>query len=135
MEHTTPSTPPSATGSRLASACATGGSATHAATYVAGGPAKCHVSIKRSAANDFVTTVLLRRLARPDAAELFVPSADVDATAEMTELRQCREDLGELVADGLLTASNARPRLAAIAERLAQLEAARTPARVDPGCS
>ncbi len=109
-----------------------GGSATHAATYVAAGPGKCHGSIKRSAADDFVTTVLLRRLARADAAELFVPSAGADATAEMTELRQRREDLGGLVADGLLTASDARPKLAAIAERLAEIEAARTPAKINP---
>jgi len=108
-----------------------GGSATHAATYVAGGPGKCHVSIKRAAADDLVTTVVLRRLARPDAADLFVPHDNVDTTAEMTELRQRREDLGVLVADGLLTASNARPKLTAIAERLAAIEAARTPARVD----
>jgi hypothetical protein len=109
-----------------------GGSATHAATYVAGGPGKCHVSIKRSAADGFVTAVLLRRLSRPDAANLFVPSRGVDATAEATELRQRREDLGGLVADGLLTASDARPKLAHIAERLAEIEAARAPAKVDP---
>ncbi|MBW3609451.1 MAG: hypothetical protein KY463_14110, partial [Actinobacteria bacterium] len=42
------------------------------------------------------------------------------------------DELAELVADGLLPASNARPRLTAIAERLAKLEAESTPARLDP---
>ncbi len=36
------------------------------------------------------------------------------------------------MADGLLTASNARPMLTGIAERLAAIEPGRTPARVDP---
>ncbi len=109
-----------------------GSSATHAAVYVAGGPGKCYVSIKRSAADELVTEVVLRRLARPDAAELFVPRGDIDAAAEVAELRQRREDLGGLVADGLLTVSDARPKLAIISERLAKIEAARTPAKVDP---
>ena len=41
-------------------------------------------------------------------------------------------NLGSLVADGLLAASDARPRLTVIAQRLAEIEAARTPAKVDP---
>lgn len=109
-----------------------GGSAAHAATYVASGPSRCHVSITRAAADQLVTEVLMRRLAQPDAVTLLRPTEETDGTAEMAELRQRRDELAELVADGLLTASNARPRLTAIAERLAKLEAESTPARLDP---
>ena len=41
-----------------------GGTATHAAIYVAAGPGKCHVSIKRSTAHQLVIEVLMRQLAR-----------------------------------------------------------------------
>ena len=109
-----------------------GGTATHAATYVAAGPGKCHVSSKRSTADQLVTEVLMRRLGQPDGGDLFMARDSPDTSAEVTELRQRREDLSELVADGLLNASNARPKLTAIAERLAALEADRTPVRIDP---
>ncbi len=75
---------------------------------------------------------MLRRLAQPDAASLVQPPQNTDTAAEMAELRQRRDQLAGLVGDGLLTASNARPRLEAIAERLAKLEAETIPAKIDP---
>lgn len=101
-----------------------GGSTAYAPTYVANGPGKCNVSITRRAADAFVTEVLLARLSRPDARDLLAPTRpdQNELLSEATQLRQRREELADLVADGLLTATAARPRLAALAQRLQELE-------------
>lgn len=109
-----------------------GGSAAHAATYVAAGPGRCNVSITRAAADALVTEVVLRRLEQPDARDLFCVGAEPSqAAAEAVELRRRRDEIAGLLADGLLSGSTARPRLEAIAERLAVLDAERRPRRVD----
>lgn len=109
-----------------------GGSAAHAATYVASGPGLCHVSITRRAADEFITDLVLRRLGKPDAQEVFYAvEGAAHVEAEIGELRRRRDDLAALVADGLLTGAAARPRLQDLAERLAKLEAERAPRRVD----
>lgn len=110
-----------------------GSSASHAAIYCAGAPGQCHISIKRSTADDVVTQLVFARLRLPDAIALFSPPfASDSASAEIADLRQRREDLADLVADGSLPASTARPRLAALLERLQVLEAEQHQVGVDP---
>lgn len=109
-----------------------GGSAAHAATYVAAGAGRCNVSITRDAADNFVTEVILRRLERPDARDLFYAELEPSQrAAEAAELRRRRDEITDLLADGLLTGSAARPRLEVIAERLTILDAECRPRRVD----
>jgi site-specific DNA recombinase len=105
-----------------------GGSAAHASIYVAGNIGACHVSITRAAADAFVTQIVVTRLGRADALQLFLPEVGLDEIeAEVRSLHLRRDELADLLADGLLTGAAARPRLAAIAQRLASLEAQRTP--------
>lgn len=109
-----------------------GGSAAHAATYVAAGPGRCNVSITRAAADLLVTEVVLRRLEQPDARDLFHGESEPSQTAtEAVELRRRRDEITDLLSDGLLSGSIARPRLEAIAERLAVMDDGRRPRRVD----
>ncbi len=110
-----------------------GGSAAHGAIYVADRPGQCCVGIVRAATDDLITTLVIRRLGQPDAVDLFQVRRDTTAIdTEIQELRQRREELADLVAEGLLTASAVRPRLSALAERLGALEAARSPTSIDP---
>lgn len=101
-----------------------GGGRKSIATYVAAGPGKCNVSITRNSADPFVTQVILARFTRPDARQLFVkPNSQGDASqVQAQDLRQRREEIAELLAEGLLTAATARPKLEAINERLSELE-------------
>lgn len=109
-----------------------GGSAAHAATYVAAGPGRCNVSITRAAADLLVTELVLRRLEQADARDLFYVGVDSSqSAAEAAELRRRRDEMTGLLADGLLSGSTARSRLEGIAERLAVLDAERRPRRVD----
>lgn len=109
-----------------------GASAAHAATYVAAGAGRCNVSITRKAADLFVTELIIGRLEQPDARDLFYTGAEPSqAAAEAGELRRRRDEITGLLADGLLSGSVARPRLEAIVERLAVLDAERRPRRVD----
>lgn len=109
-----------------------GGSAAHAATYVAAGPGRCNVSITRGAADLLVTEIVLRRLELSDARDLFCAGPEPSQTAvEAAELRRRRDEITGLLADGLLSGSTARPRLETISERLAVLDAERQPRRVD----
>jgi DNA invertase Pin-like site-specific DNA recombinase len=105
-----------------------GGSASHAATYVAGMPGQCFVSITRDAADLAVTELVVARLNRPDAADLLQPRVDHRRLdEEASSLRRRRDELAELIGDGLLPATATRPKLAAIADRLAEIESSRTP--------
>jgi hypothetical protein len=105
----------------------------HAATYGAGRPGQCYVSIKRSAADELVRAVVVERLRQPDAVDLLTPRRhDDELKTEEAELRRRRDDLADLVSDGLITAASARPRLEAIAERLQELDGSRAPCLVVP---
>ncbi len=110
-----------------------GGGAAHAATYVATGPGRCNVSITRDAADSLITELVIGRLSRPDAQAAMSPAHDLpDLEREAQGLRQRREELADLLAEGLMTASVARPRLAALAQRLDEIEGQRTPAMLPP---
>jgi len=110
-----------------------GGNATHAPIYVARQPGHCHVSVVRAAADDLVTAVVLERLSQPDAADLFHAERNLSAIeAEIDDLYARRDEIADLVAEGLLTGTIARPRLAGILDRLSILEVQRTPRVIDP---
>jgi hypothetical protein len=91
------------------------------------------VSISRAAADRIVTDVVLERLGRPDAAQLFgrvVDSSAVDR--QLNELRHRRDEIADLLADGLLSGAAARPRLLEISERLVELETTHAASEVSP---
>ncbi|SDN38465.1 recombinase family protein [Geodermatophilus sp. DSM 45219] len=108
-----------------------GGSAAHAPTYVAAGPGRCNVSITRAAADELVSAVVLARLARPDARQVFAAPDNASHATERQALRQRRDDIAGLLAEGLLTTAAARPQLAALAERLEELHVACSAPPVD----
>ena len=106
-----------------------GGSATHAPIYVTTGPGACHVSITRRAADDFLTELLLRRLEQSDARSAFALPTQQNHSLDLeaAELRDRRDQIAGLIADGLLAGNAARARLEEITQRLQQLEMQRTP--------
>jgi len=75
----------------------------------------------------------LERLSRPDAVDLFqFERRASDLRTEIDALFMRREEIAELMAEGLLTAAGARPQLAKILDRLTFLEAQKTPPVIDP---
>jgi site-specific DNA recombinase len=110
-----------------------GRKATHAPIYSAAQPGHCNVSVVRSAADELLTEVVVERFSRPDAAGLFQLERDQsDVESQINDLFERREEIADLVAEGLLSASTARPRLAGILDRLAALESQRAPRAFDP---
>ena len=110
-----------------------GDSATHAPIYVAAGASRCHVSISRTAADQLVRALVVARLGAHDAAALLRPAHDHASTeTEINELRRRRDELAQLLSEGLLTGVEARPRLAKLADRLAELHDSRMPSTLAP---
>jgi site-specific DNA recombinase len=110
-----------------------GAGASHAHTYQAALPGQCYVTITRAGADGLVEQLIIERLSRPDAADLLSPApADDGAQREAAELRRRRDDLIELIGDGLLTAGAAREKLTAIGERLSTLEVPAEPRLMAP---
>ncbi len=96
--------------------------------YGASVPGRCFVGMSRRAADEIITNLVIERLRLPDAADLFRPHTDGDALdRQIAEHRHRREEIADLLADGLLSASTARPRLVAIAEAIGKLESRRSP--------
>lgn len=72
--------------------------------YVAYRCRKPHLTRRLDLVDEVVVRVLLARLERPDAADLFSAATDVAATQrEIAELRTRLDDLAALLADGVLT--------------------------------
>ncbi len=106
-----------------------GGGTQYSRVYIASEPGQCYIRIPRAPADQLVADVVVERLSRADAAELLSPQVDLDGLdAEAQELRQRREELANLVAEGLVPGAVARPKLEDIADRLSKLEGQRTPA-------
>jgi site-specific DNA recombinase len=106
-----------------------GGGTEYSRVYVAGQPGKCYVRIPRAPADQLVREMVVERLSRVDARALLSPQVDLNGLdAEAQELRQRREELANLVAEGLVPGCVARPKLEDIASRLSRLEGQRTPA-------
>jgi site-specific DNA recombinase len=103
-----------------------GTGAAHAATYQAALPGQCYVTITRAAADRIATDIVLERLRQPDAVDLLQINRDrTPIDNEISHLVRRREEIVELIADGLLTGAAARPQLDRIVQRLKVLEGAR----------
>ncbi len=83
----------------------------------------CYLARRSDLVDEVVVGVILKRLERADAADLFAPDVNLDALrAEAQELRGRRDDLAAMLADGLLTASAVRTQAKALGERLRAVE-------------
>lgn len=83
----------------------------------------CYLARRADLVDEVVTAAVVARLRRPDAAALFTPDVDLDSLrAQAQDLRQRRDTLAELVADGLITATKARQSGRDVADRLRAVE-------------
>jgi hypothetical protein len=100
-----------------------GGGTDAGRVYAAQAAGRCYVRIPRPPADDLMREVVVARLRQPDARGLLRPAdrprGDVN---EVAALRRRREEIADLVADGLLPVSVARSRLDDLAHKLTALE-------------
>jgi DNA invertase Pin-like site-specific DNA recombinase len=83
----------------------------------------CYLSRRLDLVDEVVEVDVIARLSLPDAASLFHPDEDVATLrAEVADLRERRDDLAGLLADGLLSASAVRERSQGLTKRMADLE-------------
>lgn len=100
----------------------------YARTYHATVPGLCMTRTIREPIDGLVRDVVVERLSRPDAkAVLIKPEDRSRSDDEAAALRLRRDEIADLVADGLLPLATARPRLADIAARLVDLEGRQSP--------
>lgn len=84
---------------------------------------KCYGARHRDRVDEVVLGTVAARLARPDAAALLSPEVDVTALqAQAVELRDRRDAIATLLADGLLGASAAREQATTLADRIKDVE-------------
>lgn len=84
----------------------------------------CYLSRRLDLVDEVVTAVVLGRLSMPDAGDLLARTEDVAALREQAgELRQRRDDLADLLADGLLSATVVRERSQGLTDQLHELDA------------
>ncbi|SNR95290.1 recombinase family protein [Blastococcus mobilis] len=97
-----------------------GGRRTHYGVYRC---RACYLTRRRDLVDEVVEGVLLARMARPDAAGLLAPAADLDALrAEAIELRDRRDTLAGLLADGLLSRESVTEQAGKLTRRLGEVE-------------
>jgi DNA invertase Pin-like site-specific DNA recombinase len=83
----------------------------------------CYLTRRLDLVDEVVEGVLLERLSRPDAASLLTPDVDLDALrAEAVELRDRRDGLAELLADGLLSRAAVAEQAEKLTRRIAEVE-------------
>lgn len=83
----------------------------------------CSRTRRREYVDEYVESVILARLARPDAAALLYPDVDVSALqAKATELRTRRDGLAALLGEGLLPADAVRVEATRLQTQLYDLE-------------
>ena len=80
-------------------------------TYNALSPGLCYVTVGRESLDQLVTQIVLTRLGEPDAEELFRVTETTNLDEQLLTLRLRRDEIADLVADGLLPAGSARPPL------------------------
>lgn len=85
---------------------------------------RSHLMRRLDLVDDIVVRAVLGRLARPDAVALLSPDVDLDELRlEAGELRGRRDELAQLLADGLLTAAAVREQATGLRTRLERVEA------------
>ncbi|TQN44414.1 DNA invertase Pin-like site-specific DNA recombinase [Blastococcus colisei] len=83
----------------------------------------CYIARRQDLVDEVVTAVVLARLSMPDAVNVLSRTEDVSALREEAgELRQRRDDLAALLADGLLSATAVRERSQKLTDQLRELE-------------
>lgn len=84
----------------------------------------CYLSRRADLVDEVVEVELLARLALPDAAALLSPDVDLDGLrAKAVELRDRRDALAAMLADGLLSAAAVREQSTVLTARLHEVEA------------
>lgn len=84
---------------------------------------ECYSTRRLDLVDEVVMGVLLERLSRPDALSLLDTDADLDGLrAQVGELRERRDSLASLLADGLLTAGAVREQAKKLAGQIDDLE-------------
>ncbi len=82
-----------------------------------------HLMRRLDLVDELVSRTVIARLSQPDAASLLVPDVDLDALCrEASELRQRRDELAALLADGLLSPIAVREQAAALTARLKDID-------------
>jgi DNA invertase Pin-like site-specific DNA recombinase len=82
-----------------------------------------HLARGLEAVDDVVEAVVVARLSQPDAVALLTPDVDLDALrAKVTELRDRRDGLAGLLADGLLSANAVRDQAAKLTTAISEVE-------------
>jgi DNA invertase Pin-like site-specific DNA recombinase len=84
---------------------------------------ECSLARRVDLVDGVVIDVLVARLSQPDAADLLAPETDLDALrAEKVELDKRRDDLADLLADGLLSREKVAEQAGKLTRRLAEVE-------------
>ncbi|EYR63274.1 hypothetical protein N866_01825 [Actinotalea ferrariae CF5-4] len=82
-----------------------------------------HVMRRMDLVDEVVEGVIVARLARPDALALLSPDVDLDALRERArDLRERRDNLAALLAEGLLSAASVREQAGKISTELREVE-------------
>lgn len=83
----------------------------------------CYGGRHRDRVDEVVLGVIAERLSRPDAARLLSPTTDVaDLRAKVTELRDRRDGLAAMLAEGLLGADAVKVQARRLTEQIEQIE-------------
>ena len=82
-----------------------------------------HLTRLMDPVDEHVTNIVLARLSRPDAADLFAPDADLDALrSRAVDLRNRRDAIASMLADGLISADAGREQAVRLTDELAVVE-------------
>jgi site-specific DNA recombinase len=92
----------------------------------------CRLARRVSQVDELVEEVVIGRLSRPDAASIFSADTDLDALrAEVVDLRDRRDGLVELMADGLLSRDAVAQQAGRLTRRITEVESRITAALGD----
>jgi site-specific DNA recombinase len=92
-----------------------------------------HLARRADLVDEVVVAAVIGRLARPDAIDLFSPDVDLDALrSQVVELRERRDGLAAMLADGLLSAAAVRDQAAKLTDAISTIERQMTAATPGP---
>ncbi|MGY2702218.1 recombinase family protein [Nocardioides sp. HB32] len=84
---------------------------------------RCYAARHRDHVDEVVLATIAARLSRPDAAQLLSPDVDVDELRrQVTELRERRDGLAAMLAEGLLGADAVRAQAQKLSDQIGALE-------------